>query len=183
MVIPASNQEATAPMTMELNDLELANRALARHSSALPGEQEVALSRASDFARAEKAANTRKAYRSDFALFQAWCASRGVASLPATAETMGGYIAAEADRGMKASSIGRRLAAIGYAHKLAGLPVPTEIEAVRAVMRGVRRMIGTAKVPKAPATNDRLLAMVAAQKMESQKTKWVVESQSRDGAP
>jgi hypothetical protein len=52
---------------------------------------------------------------------------------------------------------------------------------LRCVMRGVRRTIGTAKVPKAPATNDRLLAMVAAQKWSPKKTKWVVESQSRDG--
>src|SRR5262249_51839918 len=85
-------------------------------------------------------------------------------------------------RGVKASTIGRRLAAIRYAHKLAGAPAPTDVEAARAVMRGIRRTIGTAKTPKAPATNDRLIAMVASQKMESRRTKWVVESQARDGA-
>jgi hypothetical protein len=37
-------------------------------------------------------------------------------------------------------------------------------------------------MPKAAATNDRLLAMVAAQKPDSGKSKWVVESQARDGA-
>jgi len=50
------------------------------------------------------------------------------------------------------------------------------------VVRGIRRTIGTAKTPKAAATNDRLLAMVAAQKPDSEKSKWVVESQARDGA-
>jgi hypothetical protein len=60
--------------------------------------------------------------------------------------------------------------------------VPTEVEAVHAVVRGIRRTIGTAKTPKAAATNDRVLAMVAAQKPDSGKSKWVVESQARDGA-
>jgi hypothetical protein len=53
---------------------------------------------------------------------------------------------------------------------------------VRAVIRGIRRTIGTAKTPKVPVTNDLLLAMVASQKMESRRTKWVVESQAREGA-
>jgi len=56
---------------------------------------------------------------------------------------------------------------------------PTEAEGVRAAVRGIRRTIGTAKVPKAPATNDRLLAMVASQNSESRKTKQEVESQAR----
>jgi hypothetical protein len=56
------------------------------------------------------------------------------------------------------------------------------LEAVRTVMRGIHRTIGTAKAPKASATNDRLLAMVASQKMESRRTKWVVESRAREGA-
>jgi hypothetical protein len=161
-------------MTMEPVDLELP---VAVQASGLPAELEIALDRASDFARAEKAPNTRRAYTTDFAAFRAWCAGRGVSALPATAEIVAAFIGAEADRGLKASTIGRRLAAIRYAHKLACLPVPTEVEAVRAVIRGIRRTIGSAKAPKAAATNDLLLAMVAAQKRESQKTKWVSGSQ------
>jgi hypothetical protein len=41
----------------------------------LPGELEVVLQRANDFAKAEKALNTRRAYTADFAAFLAWCAS------------------------------------------------------------------------------------------------------------
>jgi site-specific recombinase XerD len=134
------------------------------------------------FAKAEKAPSTRKAYRGDFAAFQAWCAAGDVPALPAAAETVAAFLSAEADRGVKASTIGRRLAAIRYAHRLAGLPSPTEVEAVRAVIRGIRRTIGTATTPKAPATNDRLLVMLASQKMESHRGKWVVESQGRRGA-
>lgn len=47
------------------------------------------------------------------------------------------------------------------AHKPAGLAVPTDDERVRATARGIRRTIGTARTRKAPATNNRLLAMVA----------------------
>ena len=169
-------------MTMELDRLEPANYAVTVGASGLPRELEVAMDRAGEFAKAEKALNTRRAYRSDFATFQTWCAARGVSALPATAEIVGAFIGAEADRGVKASSIGRRLAAIGYAHRLAKLPSPTEVEAVRAVMRGIRHTIGTAKAPKAPATNDRLLAMIASQNLESRRTNQEVESPARDGA-
>jgi hypothetical protein len=39
--------------------------------------------------------------------------------------------------------------------------LPTDDERVRANARGIRRTMGTAKTKKAPATNDRLMAMVA----------------------
>jgi hypothetical protein len=56
------------------------------------------------------------------AAFSAWCAAHKVIPLPAAAETLAAFLGAEADRGVKASTIGRRLAAIQYAHRLAGLP-------------------------------------------------------------
>jgi hypothetical protein len=49
------------------------------------------------------------------------------------------------------STIGRRLAAIAYAHKLKGLDAPTSSEAVHAALRGIRRRIGVAPVRKAPS--------------------------------
>jgi hypothetical protein len=52
-------------------------------------------------------------------VFRAWCVGRGVSALPAAAEIVAAFISAEADRGVKASTIGRRLAAIRYAHRLA----------------------------------------------------------------
>src|SRR5579871_1493578 len=94
----------------------------------LPTKLADATERAGGFARAEKAPNTRKAYRTDFALFQTWCVEHGVMALPGMPETVAAFIAAEAERGSKASTIQRRLAAIRYAHKLAGLPIPTDDE-------------------------------------------------------
>ena len=68
------------------------------------------------------------------------------------------FLSAEATGGARASTLGRRVAAIRYAHKAAGIDPPTNSEAVKACMRGIRRSIGTAKVQKAPATADLLRA-------------------------
>ena len=65
------------------------------------------------------------------------------------------FLSSQARAGVKASTIGRRCAAIGYAHKLAGhREPPSNAETVKAVMRGIRRAIGTASMQKAPATAD-----------------------------
>jgi len=117
----------------------------------LPALPAADIDRAAAFARQDKAPATRKAYRGDFAGFKAFCLSRGVASLPATPETVAVYLASEAEAGLKPSTISRRCAAIRYAHKLAGHEPPTNSEAVKATLRGIRRSIGAAPVRKAPA--------------------------------
>jgi site-specific recombinase XerD len=120
------------------------------------------LDRAARFARAKKAGSTRKAYRSDFGLFRTWAAARDVSALPAAPAAVAAFLAAEAERGIRPATIGRRLAALRYTHRMAGHPSPTHHEAVRAVLRGIRREKGTAQVKKTPATCDRLIAMAAA---------------------
>lgn len=114
-----------------------------------------------DLAQAEKAASTRKAYGTDFRLFRAWCDAKGVSALAAAPETVAAYLAAESGA-MRPSTLGRRLAAVRYAHKLAGLPLPTDAEGVKATMRGIRRTLGSARVRKAPAVAAKMLGMVAA---------------------
>jgi site-specific recombinase XerD len=114
---------------------------------------------AAEYARAEKAEATRRAYRTDFEIFRAWCAERGASALPAPPEAVAAFLAHEAERGVRPSTIGRRVAAIRYAHKLAGLPLPTDDERVRATMRGIRRSLGTARTKKTPATVARIIAM------------------------
>jgi integrase len=117
------------------------------------------LNKAGEYARAEKAPGTRKAYRSDFAIFRAWASAREASPIPADPETVAAFLASEAASGVRASTLGRRLAAIRYAHKLAGHPVPSDDERVRATMRGIRRSLGTATTKKTPATAERLIAM------------------------
>jgi site-specific recombinase XerD len=121
------------------------------------GEVEAAVA----YARAEKSAATRRAYKSDFEIFRIWCEARRTSALPAVLETVAAFLGAEADSGLLPSTIGRRLAAIRYAHKLAGLQVPTDDERVRATMRGIRRCRGAAPAKKAPATAEKVMAMAA----------------------
>jgi site-specific recombinase XerD len=128
----------------------------------LPAVPEADLAAAVAYAKADKAESTRRAYKGDYAAFCAWCSDRGVAPLPATAETVAAFLAFEAGRGVKSSTIGRRVAAILYAHKLAGHESPTSSEAVRATVRGIRRSVGAAPVRKAPATADKMCAISAA---------------------
>jgi hypothetical protein len=59
------------------------------------------------FAEMEKAASTRRAYRSDWRCFSAWCTARGLDPLPASAETVARFLSAQATGGLKASTIGR----------------------------------------------------------------------------
>ena len=115
---------------------------------------------AADFARASKAKTTLAAYGSDWRVFECWCEERGLAALPASPEGVCGFLADEATRGRRASTLGRRLAAIRYFHRAAGLETPTGDEKVKAVLSGIRRTIGAAPVRKKAATSDIVLGMV-----------------------
>jgi site-specific recombinase XerC len=127
--------------------------------SAVPAALVSDLQDAAGYAQAEKSAATRRAYKSDFSIFRGWCKSKGVPALLATPETVAAFLAFEANRGTRPSTIGRRMAAIRYAHKLAGFETPTNSEAVKATLRGIRRTIGSAPTRKKPATADRVRAM------------------------
>lgn len=125
------------------------------------------LAAALQYARAEKSVATRKAYKTDFEIFGRWCDERGLAGLPAAPETVAGFLAHQADQGAKPSTVGRRCAAIRYAHRLAGHQSPTDAEAVKATVRGIRRTLGSVRSRKAPATSDLVLAMAALAKADT----------------
>ena len=113
------------------------------------------------FAKASKAENTLKAYRVALTAFNAWCEVKGVASFPASPAAVAAYLSDRAKVGAKASTLAVIVSAIRHAHKVAGITSPTEAEGVQNVMRGIRRTIGTAKTQKAPATAEKLSAMLA----------------------
>jgi site-specific recombinase XerD len=130
----------------------------AEHVPSLPVAD---LDRATEFARAEKAASTRKAYQSDFSIFRHWCLPRGVSALPASPETVAAFLAYEAQSGVRPSTITRRCAAIRYAHKLACLESPTGTEVVKATLRGIHRSLGAAPARKAPVLAETARAMAS----------------------
>jgi integrase len=84
-----------------------------------------------------------------------------VAPVPAAPEVVATFLAAQASSGVKASTLARRAAAIRYAHALKGVEPPTNSEAVKATMRGIRRTLGTKKEQKAAATSERVARMVS----------------------
>jgi len=118
------------------------------------------LAEAETYVRRAKAENTVRAYRSDWARFEAFCRGREVVSLPAAPATVAAY-AAEAARRLKANTIERHLTAISQAHQLAGLANPIEDKLVRTVMAGIRRVKGTAQQGKEPLSPDLLRKMFA----------------------
>jgi site-specific recombinase XerD len=119
------------------------------------------LDAAAGYQAAEKAPATRRAYRNDLRIFASYCANRGVDALPALPQVVGAFLSAEAAGGAKASTLGRRLAAIRYAHLAAGFESPTASEELKMIMRGIRRTIGTAPVKKAPALAGQMKDMLA----------------------
>jgi site-specific recombinase XerD len=118
------------------------------------------LERAREFARQSKAENTLRGYRGDWRHFCEWCEARELSTLPASPETVAGYIADCAGR-LKVGSIQRRLNAIAEAHKAVGVESPTSAGMVRNTIKGIRRTMGTAAVQKAAALTDDIRAMVA----------------------
>ena len=93
--------------------------ALIRPDVALaPLEQLVEAAR--EYAADSRAKSTRKAYLSDFTLFEIWCARQGLSSAPTTPTTVAVYLASLADRGRKASTIERALAGIAWAQRARG---------------------------------------------------------------
>jgi site-specific recombinase XerD len=113
------------------------------------------IERAYSYAEKSKAANTRKAYKSDWSHFTIFCASKGFAPLPASPEIVIFYLTAYAEL-LKVSTITRHLSAIAEAHRTAGQPSPTEAKEVQLVLRGIRREKGVKQEAKLPLLTDDL---------------------------
>jgi len=95
-----------------------------------------------DFARAATSENTQRAYRAGWRVFtDRFCVDLGYQPLPATPETVVEFITWSSDQ-VKVSTIEARLAAISFAHRLAGFPDPTADNDVRLVMMGLRKKKG-----------------------------------------
>jgi len=99
--------------------------------------------------RRSRSEATLTAYRSDWADFETWCDGLGLPCLPAQPGTVAAYLAELADPSddrdpLAMSTIQRRVAAIGEAHKSAGHLNPCADPLVKQVTKGIRRTIGVA---------------------------------------
>lgn len=108
-----------------------------------------------------RAAATRRAYLTDANRFGAWCAARGLSSLPASGESLANFLSWMATRGFKVASIERNLVAVSVAHRELGFESPRRNELVRNVLRGIRRTLGVAPKNKRALVAPDLVAMLA----------------------
>lgn len=119
--------------------------------------------RGAEYAAEAKAANTRRAYRSDWKAFCQWCADHGLDPLPAEPTTIQRHVTQMADRGAKVSSIERRVACLAYLHRRAGHnPPPTRDPYLAEIMAGIRRRLGTAVAKKSPLETEDIRRLIAA---------------------
>ncbi|WP_369817973.1 site-specific integrase [Novosphingobium sp. KN65.2] len=124
------------------------------------------LTAARSFRAQAKAANTIRAYTSDWNQFEGWCDERGLEPRPARPEAVATYLAALAMAGRADSTIGRHLAAIGWKHRQEGLVAPTardERMVIADTLAGIRRERRTRpSQKKAAITAKDLAAMIGA---------------------
>jgi integrase len=96
-------------------------------------------------------ANTRRTYRSQWITFNAWCKQHNRVALPASSETLVLFLT-DRSKEVKVSSLDVALAAITVAHREAGDKdwAATDLQGVRAFMRGLRRKKGRRTEKKEP---------------------------------
>ena len=134
-----------------------------------PGDIAPAVRNVRGYLDATMAKSTRDDYVRAWVHFGRWCMDRGFVALPAEVATVVLYVGvlagdpATPEAGERPSTLGKRLAAIGRIHRLAGHdPPPTASEPVRMLMRGVRRRKGARPRRKAPLSVAQMRAIVAA---------------------
>jgi hypothetical protein len=95
------------------------------------------------------------AYKADLEHFRMWGGD-----IPTT-DLQLAYLAEQAMI-LKVATLTRRLAAISVAHKALRLPCPVSSPLVRAIMRSVRRELGTAQRQAAPLLREDLFIVLGA---------------------
>lgn len=139
-----------------------------------------------ELAQKAVAANTRRAYATDWDSFGSWALARGLVPLPADPDTVARYIVWLADRPAaridvgytradgrriarwrtagpaKPSTITRHLVSVGKAHRAAGYTDPTRELTVQTVAKGLRNERGTSPRKKAAFVRDKLVMAIAA---------------------
>ncbi|MHB8879271.1 MAG: tyrosine-type recombinase/integrase [Myxococcaceae bacterium] len=111
--------------------------------------------------RSSKAKATLRAYKTDWKDFTAWCNKMKADALPASPASVATYLDDLADR-LSVSTVGRRLAAISFAHRLRKLPNPAQFEEVRLTVQGIRNEKCVRPERKRPVDFAVLKRMIAA---------------------
>jgi len=105
------------------------------------------LSNAQEFLSTTVAESTREVYSRDWQAFSRWCDDLGLPNLPSSPEVVACYFTSLAMRDFRVTTIRRHSAAIAAAHRESGYPTPTTHPAIRELLRGITRKLGTPPKP------------------------------------
>ena len=100
---------------------------------------------------ASRSESTLKAYASAWRRFEQWCETNGHAALPAHPATVAAYLVEAAEtigddgeRAFAPATLSKWVAAIAHHHRAGGYISPTDHEAVRSTLAGIRRTYAAA---------------------------------------
>ena len=100
--------------------------------------------------KSSKAANTVRAYKSDFDDFELFCVKNSFKNLPSEPKIVSLYLTYLASKNIKISTIKRRLVSIGLIHKIKGYYLDTKHPVIIENLMGIRRRKGTYQKAKKP---------------------------------
>ena len=106
------------------------------------------------------AENTIRAYRSDFEQYSKWCARKGIAPIPATADSLAMYVD-ELSHTCKSATIRRRVNSLGTIFKLSKNPDPSKDPEVILALKRMHRRIGRKQKQAPPLTRENLKQLLA----------------------
>ena len=109
-----------------------------------------------------KANNTVRAYKSDFNNFALFCAQNGFKSLPSEPKIVSLYITHLSSKGIKMSTLKRRLVSIGVIHKLKGHYLDTKHPVIIENIMGIKRRKGSIQKGKKPLLINNLKKIINA---------------------
>jgi len=114
---------------------------------ALPAESSAAVSVRGWWASAQRVypANTLRAWRADWHIYEGFCEGRGASRVPASAVTVAAFVDACGEVGKKPATIRRYLATIALAHRVAKFVNPCIEEPVRHALKGLTNEVSVAQ--------------------------------------
>lgn len=137
-------------------------RHIAPRNSTLPADPSRQAESARNYARASRAANSRRAYATSLTQWLTWADANNACPMPAQPEAVAVWLSSLADAGAKPSTIGVRLAGVVAAHRDAGHALDTRHPAISRVVAGIRRTKGVAPNKKTAILTSDLAMMIAA---------------------
>jgi integrase len=90
-------------------------------------------------------ANTRRAWRADWHIYDQFCEGQGAAAVPASASTVASFVDACGEMGKKPATIRRYLTTIALAHRIAKFANPCIEEPVRHALKGLTNEVSVAQ--------------------------------------